>query len=338
MMQGIGNEHSLRQLKIIEAASKKNGHLDDPRDAAIASIPSDIVIKNHTIPENSSSHSRTLPTMTETFTSGTWEDDTTLMSSSLAYIDSFEVHEGLNAIRGTNKAQQVAQQLQTEFSASHEELASQPATRKIKRWPTDFYRGTTGAREKYNSSAQRPVAPPSLFLSSDSWDDDEVNNGKHREVSLLDMMVDSRDDDEEDEGHDGDDERTTSKMEKMKQMTMSFQQSHDDTLSSSPVVDPQSLPKFAQGPLSHLRNNDANPRPSFAVMTRTLQPNYTSGSSFATMSPHNHHVSPEEAYLKSVEKAEKDKKMNEKSIMEKKGLFQSFKDLIISCAPNSESD
>ena len=327
---GIGNEHSLRQLDtctIDPAVAKKERF--DKREASQIAIPSDIVISCHTnIPENAS-HSRTMATMTETFTMS--EDE---MTSSLAFIDSFEVHDGLYATKQKHKdddEEKEVTQLQTEFSVSNEEAVAQP-TRK-QRWPTDVYKS-----QKYNTSSQLPVAPPSLLASSsmDSWDE---SNGKHRQVSLLDTMVDEEEDDD-DEGHDGDDERTTRTIEKMKQMTKRFHKSHASQ-QQSPVMNG---PKFAQGPLSHLRND--NPSSFFARRT-LLQSSYTMSNSSASLvtttsqsgsgSNSSYHVS-QEAYLKSVEKVEKDRMNNEKSITETKGLFQALKDFLVSCAPEGDSN
>lgn len=321
-----------RQLDTIDAPAKERW---ERRASKQIAVPSDILIKKTdsgtSIPENPS-HSRTLATLTETFTT-TSEDqeDTTLNTSSMAYIDSFEVHEGLNLNNlERNETQEEDKshkelKLKTKFSVDNE-----GTSRPRGRWPTDFYR-----RAKYNPPvAQRPLAAPSLFSSAsgDSW---EEQTGNLREVSLLDM-VDSRDDEEEDGGHDGDDERDSpvAAMDKMRRMTMQFQQSHDDSLSPANHRFDGNLPKFAGGPLSRLHgNSNDDSKASFVDMGQTMHTSYSSSSrSFGTTPRNNGRMS--RTYRKSVERVENEKSKNEESIIEKKGLIESLKNLIY-CRPGS---
>jgi hypothetical protein len=322
---GVGNEYSFRQLDTIGPAVAKKERLSDKRNASQIAIPSDIVLKCQTsIPENAT-NSRTMATMTETFTISGSEDE---MTSSFAFVDSFEVHEGLYFTNKDDDREQEVTQLQTEFSTSNKEVVVQP-TRK-QGWPSRVYKG-----QKSNTSSQLPVAPPALYSSSstDSWDE---SNSKYRQVSLLDTMVDEEEE-EDDEGHEGDDElteRTIKTIEMMKQMTKRFHKSHDSQ--QSPVI---SGPKFAQGPLSHLRNETPK---SFFASHSLLQSMSNSSASLVTTttsqsgSSSSYHDS-HEAYLKSVEKVEKNRMKNEKSITETKGLFESLKDLLfVSCAPEND--
>ena len=245
----------------------------------------------------SDSSARPSKSWSATFTSSS-EDNTT-------FVGSFELH-GLD--------------VQENFRIGNEEpvLPASSTARPRNRWPTDFYR-----RHTQNPPVRQPVAP-SLLLSSSSNDSWDEQNGDPRQVSLLDMM-ESRD--EEDEGHYGDDERDAPEMDEMLRMTMQFQKSHD---SHSPVNHSfqGSLPKFAQRPLSHLRSGR---KAAIEDMNRPLYTGYTSSSSYA--SPRNSDHANQQAYLHSVEKVEKERK-NEKSITEKKGVFQSLRDLIY-CVPGS---
>jgi hypothetical protein len=297
MMRDVahGRGRSLGQLETVDEPVKEDWR--GRQASKEIAIPSDVAIKGHDDHEGKIldifAH-RTLATLTETFTS-TSDDD-------MAFVGSFELH-GLD--------------VQKKYSVSKEDPPVPAVAPHLRdRWPNNFYR-----RDRYEPPVRRPVAP-SLFSSSsnDSWDE---QNGDARQVSLLDM-VESRDD-EEDEGHDGDDERDTSvEMDKMRRITMQFQQSHD---SLSPVNQSfqESLPKFSQGPLSHLRDGQKTP---FEDMTQTFQTSYKSSSSFASPRKRS-----QRAYLHSVEKVEEEKK-TETSITEKKGLFESIKDLV-SCVAES---
>jgi len=282
-------------------------------------IPSDIVINKggSGIHENSS-NSRTLATLTETFTASSDQEDNTLNTSSLAYIDSFEVHEGLGLQRKEVKEEEKLI-LETKFSVSDEEPSSpKEPSRPRGRWPTDFYRGG-----RSSSPVQRPLAPQPLFVSSGSGSSWDELNGPHRGVSLLDM-VDSRDDEEED-GNEGDDERDPPPgLTDMKRMTLRIQQSHD---LQSPTSFQESLPKFAQGPLSHLRDDS---KASFMDANRAFHESYSSSGSFE--SPRN------DSANRRANRAEylKKKKKKEESIIEKKGLYESFKSMIYCAASSGE--
>ena len=237
------------------------------------------------------------------------------------------MHDGLGIQKNQVKKSDSA--LDTKFSVSDKEAScgSEASSRRRDRWPNDTYR-----RAKPIPRVQRalvPPPPPPLLSSAsgDSWDE---QNGPHLEISLLDL-VDSRDDEEDEDGHEGDDERDVTPvaaMDDMRRMTMQFQQSHD---SQSLDHCQESLPKFAQGPLSHFRDDS---KPSFRNMTRAFQETYSSSSSFATPRNGSNRLS-RAKYLQLVEATEDKKKNNlEKSIMEKKGFYESFKDLIY-CIPGS---
>lgn len=303
-------------------------------------IPSDIVVKASSgIPQNCSSHSRTLATMTETFTASEDFDDSTLMSSSLAFIDSFEVHNqnllDFDAHTQTEEEEEgVEHEIGSVLKAKFDVGDQNDNVDDPEQAQSDSRRTNANSyvRARYNPppARQLPFVPSSLYTSgsSDSWGNQYVNN---RDVSLFDA-IDSRDEEEEDRGHDGDDERTVG-LDDMKRMTQKYQQSVDSIL---PVKHDDAfegpIPKFSQGPLSHLRDDNT------ASLRDIFQPNFsTSSSTSLATTPSNGRTTWE--HFKAVELSEekKRKEREEKSIMETKGMLDSLKELIY-CIPRSGGD
>jgi hypothetical protein len=173
---------------------------------------------------------------------------------------------------------------------------------------------------KYNPPVQRLLAPvETLFTasSSDSWDE---LNSTPREVSLLDF-AESRDDEEDGygSGHDDDNERDAQvDIDRMQGITKQFHQSNVFLPGSSFRG---SLPKFAQGSLSHIR--DGQKQKWIPAISRTFQ---SSSSSFVARS--------QDDYLHSVKRVVKETSLDHICDTERKGLFQSLKDIIF-CIPGN---
>lgn len=229
----------------------------------------------------------TLATLTESFS-----------ASSISQSDSFEVYEVLPRHREIKR------------DASSYSPAAAAAT--------SFYRSN-----KYNPPVQRPLAPvESLFAasSSDSWD--ELNTTP-REVSLLDF-AESRDDEEDgyEPGHDGDNERHVHiNIDQMQGIITQFHQSIVSVPGSSFQG---SLPKFAQGPSSHLQDGPKQKR------IRDISRSFHSSSSFVSL---RSYVSQDDC-LHSVQRGEKETSLDQIRAAERKRWFQSLKDIIF-CIPGN---
>jgi hypothetical protein len=248
----------------------------------------------------------TLATLTESFS--TMSEDNPLEALSLSQDVSFEVYEALPRRVETRRGKPA-------LSLPSSDLAEPQQMRG--RWPIISYKP-----KKHSPPVQGPLTPVESLItttSSDSWDE---LNGTPREVSLLDF-AESRDDEEEEykSGHDGDGERDGRvEIYQMQRMSGEFHQSNDSSPGGSSFRG--SLPKFAQGPLSHLRDG---PKHS-PDMPRTFKT--SSNSNF--ISPRSY-VSQED-FLHSAKRAEKENSFDKISVKERKGLFQSMWNKIF-CVP-----
>ena len=230
----------------------------------------------------------TLATLTESFS-----------ASSISQGDSFEVYEVLPRHR----------------SLKRESLNYSPAPATT----TSFYRSN-----KYNTPVQQPFAPVErLFTasSSDSWD--ELNTTP-REVSLLDF-AESHDEEEEGDGSGHDSDNAGDAYVSTDQVQGIATQFHQSNVSLPGSSFRGSLPKFAQGPSSHLQDGPTTQK-WIPDISRTFQ----SSSSFT--SPRSY-VSQDD-YLHLVQRVEKETSLDQIRAAEKKRLFQSLKDIIF-CIPSN---
>lgn len=336
MMDDSQGEGLSVRLDTIAAPVKECIGVSLSKQPHFTNIPNDIVLKNDIatknisvggtgIPQNAS-HARTLATMTETFsssvaTSTDQEEDSTLMSSSLTYLDSFEVHQGMSLKQKSES---------TEEGDKREQSLS--PTARLKFGKNDYIatlyaeKDQNEIQKRYSSqpiARQRASVPISLLMDSsgESWNE---QSGNHREVSLFDT-IDSRDDDEEeDRGHEGDDERD-SPVKKKRTPVKTGEHSPDDAFEGGP--------KFAGMTMTHPVETEA----------MSFQSNISSSASYTTtsatiMTPLD---SAEQEFFKSIESAEMEKKKKahrqDKSIIEQKGMFDTLKDLIY-CVPGGANE